>query len=237
MQCNTKGVHIARPQRGYVNLKFFKFFRFFLFTVFVFSKTSYANNIAPFQHPFYIGASGGYGSTTWGGLVPSKENENSAVSMSTPIAANEGGTVWGAFAGYEFSPYFALEFNYQHFPDATVSFDETSFFSFTHDGLESFTTKTETANIMAKIMLIIPNTNVRLYSSAGVARVYRDDLINDDWHVGPTFGVGVNYHVFEHLMAEINANYTAGFGESQLDPAETYYPFLYSVTARLAYCF
>jgi hypothetical protein len=86
-------------------------------------------------------------------------------------------------------------------------------------------------------MLIIPNSNFRVFSSAGVTKLHRQDIIMDDWRLTPNFGVGVNYHLSEHLMAELNGNYTAGFGESQLNPTDTYFPFLYSLTFRLAYFF
>lgn len=189
------------------------------------------------SHPVYIGGMGGYGSTTWQGLVPADENLNLAMSMSTPIAAQEGGGVWGIFAGYEILPYFAVEANYMRYPDAKVLFDPMSLFSFSNHDLTEFTTQTETANIMGKVMFYIPNTQVRVYSSAGVANVHRKDMLLDDWRVTPTFGMGLNYHFAERVMGELAGNYTAGFGESQLNPTESYFPFLYSVTFRLAYCF
>ena len=65
----------------------------------------------PNHHLPYIGLIGGYGSTTWDGLVPSNRNQNIAMNMSTPIAVEEGGNVWGVLAGYEFSPHFAVEVN------------------------------------------------------------------------------------------------------------------------------
>src|SRR5579871_4456332 len=62
-----------------------------------------------YKYPIYLGITGGYGWTTWGGLVPPKNKQNFATNMSTPTYINEGGTLWGVFAGYEFLPYFALE--------------------------------------------------------------------------------------------------------------------------------
>ena len=190
-----------------------------------------------FQHPLYIGATGGYGSTTWAGLVPAEENQNLAISLSTPIEVKEGGGVWGFFAGYEWTPYFALEAAYMRYPDAHVTFDPISLFSFINEGLDGFTTRTETVSAMAKIMLLIPNTHMRLYSSLGVAGVHREDMLKDRWRSSPTFGAGFNYHFAEHFMAEIGGNYTAGYGESQLNPTDVYFPFLYSGFVRLAYCF
>lgn len=190
-----------------------------------------------FKHPFYLGVVGGTGSTTWEGLVPSQENQNIALSMSTPIHVHEGGNVWGFLTGYEFTPYFALEANYLHYPDATIHFDSMSLFSFKNDGLLEFTTQTEMFSLIGKIMLIIPNSKIRVFSSAGFAEVHRKDMNKNQWRASPTFGVGFNYHLTDHFMGEFGGNYTAGFGESQLNPADSYFPFLYSVSLRLAYCF
>ena len=202
----------------------------------VFSKNVYAENDSA-RHPLYIGLSGGLGSTTWDGLVPSKEDQNGALNMSTPIQVQEGGTVWGVFIGYELFRYFALEFNYSKYPDATVTFDEMSLFSFDNDGKLEFTTHTETASLVAKVMVPIPHTTVSIYTSAGVARLHREDILFDNWRVTPTFGLGLNYMFTPHIMGDIGANYTAGFGDAQLNPSETYYPFLYSGFVRLAYRF
>lgn len=189
------------------------------------------------KHPFYVGFMGGYGSTTWGGLVPSEANQNLAISMSTPLYVEEGGKTFGFMAGYEVSPYFAFESNYIRYPRADVFFDTQSLFNFTYNGRTQFNTTTETAGLSAKIMLVVPDTVMRVYSSFGIANVHRQDMIVDDWRLSPTFGVGLNYHISEHFMGELAGNYTAGFGESQLNPTDTYFPFLYSATIRLAYCF
>jgi opacity protein-like surface antigen len=86
---------------------------------------------------------------------------------------------------------------------------------------------------MAKIMMIIPTTDIRAYSSFGAAEVRRSDGISNHWRASPTFGLGINYNITERIMAELGGNYTAGWGESELSPAEDYYPFLYSVFLRL----
>ena len=197
----------------------------------------YASANPLFQHPFYLGVTGGYGKTTWGGLVPEEDKQNSAIIISTPKYVNEGGVLWGLFAGYEFIPNFALEAAYNRYPDAKVNFDPSSLFSFEHDGLTSFTTQTETVSLIAKLMLIIPTTNIRAYSSLGAAEVHRDDQINNHWSTSPTFGAGFNYPFTDRIMGEFGGNYTAGRGEAELNPVNDYYPFLYSVFFRLAYRF
>lgn len=189
------------------------------------------------KFPFYAGLTAGYGSTTWGQLVPSKENKNLALSFSTPIHVNEGGGIVGVFVGYEFIPFFALEASYTHYPRAKIFFDPTSLFSFEHDNLTELTSDTEQIALIGKFMLPIPHTRLRAYSSVGAAGVHRSDEISDAWGLHPTFGVGFNYHFTDHLMAEIGIDYTAGYGESELSPVEHYVPFLYSSYFRIAYRF
>ena len=191
----------------------------------------------PFRYPAYVGVTGGYGSTTWRGLVPALGNQNVALSISTPTWVSEGGGVWGFFAGYEVSPYFAIEANYAHYPDADVTFDVDSLFSFENDGLTVLHTSTETASLIGKVMLIIPHTTIRAYSSAGIARVQRTDAITRGERISPTFAVGANYNFTQRVMGEIGGNYTAGYGESELNPANDYVPFLYSIFLKLAFRF
>src|SRR3990167_10206170 len=119
-----------------------------------------------FKYKFYAGGVGGSGYTTWSGLVPLVENQNNAMSLSTPIQVDEGGGVWGVFAGYEITPFFAIEANYMSFPDAFITFDEDSLFAFEQNGMTVLKSKTRTASAMAKIMLIIPKTSLRIFSGA-----------------------------------------------------------------------
>lgn len=205
--------------------------------LFIVPFSSHATTSNEFNRSLYVGGLGGFGSTTWFGLVPSQANQNMAISMSTPVNTREGGHVWGVLAGYEFTPFFAIEANYMNYPGADIFFESFSLFSFNNNGSIKFSTDTESLSLMGKVMLIIPQTKMRVYSSAGVANVHREDMIVDDWRVSPTFGVGLNYHITENLTGEIGGNYTAGYGESQLNPADTYFPFLYSVSLRLAYYF
>ncbi len=198
------------------------------------SNLSWAGTV---KHPFYVGVTGGAGSTTWDGLVPNQENMNSAISMSTPIHVKEGGFIWGGFFGYSVSPYFSLETHYTHYPKAQVFFDPMSLFTFDNNERTEFTTNTETVDFRVKILLLVPESQFRVYSSAGIANLHRKDFMFDDWRISPTFGVGCIAAITEHFNGELGFDYTAGFGESQLSPAETFFPFLYSITFRLAYAF
>lgn len=191
------------------------------------------NDISKYRYPAYLGVTYGYGATTWGYLIPA--NKNAAMSLSTPIKVSENGTLWGLYGGYEFSPSFALEASYMHYPKAKVYFDPASLFTFENEGLAGFTSHTQAISFAGKFMLLIPrNTDFRAYSSVGVAGVHRDDIVNNQWKISPKFGVGTTYLITEHMMVEFGIEYIAGDGVSELNPAESFIPFLYSGFARLA---
>ncbi len=191
----------------------------------------------PYRHPFYVGVTGGYGSTTWGQLVPSQNKLNAAINLSTPIRVNEGGAVWGVFVGYEIIPMFAVEGSYSRYRIADVFFSQNSMFAFDHNDQTYFSTRTDEVALSGKFMLMIPKTAMRAFSSVGAAGVHRNDMLTNHWRVSPRFAVGFNYNISEHVMAEIGVSYTGGYGESELDPVQDYIPFLYSGFARLAYRF
>lgn len=192
--------------------------------------------VIPTQYPFYIGISGGYGSTTWQGLVPKKANQN-AIKIATPKRVTEGGYAGGIFLGYEFNPFFALEAGYNRYPDAKITFNRPSLFTLFHHGVADLNTHTEIVSLMAKIMLIIPYTYVRAFSSAGVADIHRYDAVADVWRLGPTFSIGLNYNFNEHVMGELAVSYTGGYGEAEINPSEDFVPFMYAAVFHLAYRF
>ena len=206
----------------------------FLYGSFAFSQESTQFNPSS-AHPFYVGVDGGYGSTTWNGLVPAPANMNLGMMTSTPLEVSEGGAVWGFFTGYEFSSHFALEANYMRYPKATIFFDKESIFAFENDNILELHSDTDTISLMAKVMLDIPHTRLRGYSSFGIAEIHRWDDMNDTRRDSVTFGVGFVYNISEHIMTELGVNYTAGYGESELNPAQDYVPFLYSGFLKLAY--
>lgn len=189
------------------------------------------------QPAFYAGFAAGYGSTTWAGLVPIASKQNSAISISTPIKVKEGGLVEGIFGGYEFSPHLAVEVSYLKYPWAEIFFGEGSLFAFEHTDKTSFRSKTEVFGFMGKLLLPVSQTCFRIYSSAGVAKVYRADVLLDESNVSPSFSVGVIFNMADHLMAQFSLNYTSGYGESELEPSRSYIPFLYSAVLGLAYRF
>lgn len=202
-----------------------------------FASLIFAQNIPVselYANKYYVGGVGGSGYTTWRGLVPSEENRNDAISISTPILVREGGAMWGLVAGYEVTPYFAVEANYMHFPAAIITFDEDSLFSFDNDGMTKLTSRTQTGSIMGKVMLLIPDSPFRIYSGAGIATVWRSDEINTAHRVSPAFAVGITLNVNKNIMFEAGTNYIAGYGESEINPVNDFIPFVYSFYGKIA---
>jgi hypothetical protein len=187
------------------------------------------------NYPWYVGAMGGYGTTTWANLVP--KNMSDAMMTSIPIRVAEGGSVWGFYGGYQFMPAFALELSYMQYPTADLYFDSSSLFSFDHDGRTKLRTHTSRIGLVGKFILAIPRTPLKAYSSFGPAEVHRNDAVFDKWRLSPMFGVGLIYDVNPHMTTELATEYVAGYGQSELDPAEHFIPFLYSVFLRVAYRF
>lgn len=189
------------------------------------------------KHPLYAGFTVGYGATTWDGLL-APEDESSVMSVSVPTYVNEGGTIGGAFIGYEFFPSFALELSYTHYPNARVYLDQYSLITYEYGVDSSFVTLTNNYALMGKFMVTVPHTkNIRIFSGVGPSVTHRQDEIYNHWQVTPAFDFGFDIDVSEHVMVEVGANYTAGTGISELDPVEDYVPFLYSGFARFAWRF
>lgn len=189
-----------------------------------------------YEHPLYVGLTGGWGSTTWGNLVP-KDEDDIALLIATPKRAVEGGFMWGLYIGCELIPTFAIEASYMHYPNATLYFDKMSFFTYEHNGQTELITRTERVGADAKFMVFIPKTDIRAYASAGLAEVHRVDAIVDRWRLDPLFGLGLNYQATQHTMIELGTEVVAGYGEAETEPAVHYIPFLYSGFVRFAYRF
>lgn len=185
-----------------------------------------------YRFPGYLGVTCGYGATTWGYLIP--QDDNAAMNLATPIRVSENGTLWGLYGGYEVNHAFAFEAAYMHYPTAKVYFDPMSLFTF-ENNLGGFVTHTQAISLVGKFMIVIPrNTDFRVYSSVGAAGIHRDDLLNNIWKLSPKFGVGLTYLITEHLMAELGIEYLAGDGVSELNPADSFIPFLYAGFGRIA---
>lgn len=211
--------------------------RYLILILLFFNYSVFAGGPVANSHPCYFALSLGYGSTTWAQLVPTLENQNFAMRLAAPIGVTEGGFIWNGALGFELSNLFALEANYTHYPSVNIVFDTDSMFSFVNDGVTNLYTHTETMNFMAKFMVYIANTQIRAFSALGVAGLHRRDIIIDHWRLAPTFSAGFNYKSDKSFMIEFLGNFTAGYGESQLNPTDVYFPFLYAAMVRFAYFF
>lgn len=209
-----------------------------LIIAFFFHATAAATNTlegVSWWHHFYVGLTSGYGSTTWNQITPSRNNQINAMLLSTPIHAEEGGFTVGALIGYEILPEFALELTYMRFPDATVFFSPLSLFTFDHNGMTQFTTRTDVFILVGKFMVKIPRTKLHVFSSVGPALLHRFDIIENRYRASPAFTAGFNYPLSAHVTAEISFDYVAGYGESELDPVQDYMPFLYAGMFTVTY--
>lgn len=218
-----------------------RFFQFALaLFIFLFTLSAHArlaDEVADgrFKYPIYVGLVGGYGSTTWGNLVP--DALDSSIVIATPVRVTEGGGVWGVYGGYEIIPYFALELSWMRYPSADIYFHPYSLFTYHNEGQSKLVSGTDRISLVGKVMLIIPGTTVRAYSSFGAAEVHRMDSYVDRWRLSPSFGAGLSYNLNKRWMAELGTEYVAGYGQSEQSPVRHYIPFLYSVFLRLAYRF
>jgi hypothetical protein len=182
------------------------------------------------SYPLYIGFSGGWGSTNWSGLVDKNGAEDGS-DLSVPVKAKDTGDVWGALAGYEISPHFALQAEYKQYPTALIKFDEFNQYFPVAENVES---STDVYNATAKFEVPIWHTGIRAFSNLGPSYTYRRDALANIGHWGATFGAGFNYDVTRWLMTEVNFEYTTGWDTANTTPVMDYLPFLYSVNGLIA---
>lgn len=197
----------------------------FLEDFFNFNLASYNRN------PLYLGGTIGYGNTNWDGLVDPNGAQDGS-DTATPIKAEDDGAVWGFFAGYEFSPHFALEGTYQHYPTSDIFFDAGN--RYNPGTAFDFESETKAYTLISKFMVPIWHTGVRVFGDMGPAYMYRSDMFEDVGRWAATFGGGLNYDITNHLLAELNFVYITGNGKANSSPVLSYMPFLYSVNVGLA---
>lgn len=182
------------------------------------------------QNPLYFGGTVGYGSTNWDALVD-KHAETDGSDISTPVSVTDKGAVWSVLAGYEFSPHFALQGNFQHYPEARIYFDEYSYYY----PIMEMKSHTDAWSLISKFMVPLWHTGFRAFADMGPAYVYRQDEMRDIGRWAATFGGGFNYDLTAHIMPEINFTYITGNGKSDTQPVKSYMPFLYSVNVGLVF--
>lgn len=218
------------------NWKIMRITRYFLcFITFILSHALFAESKT--KYPWFLGGGVGYGSTLWRGLVPELGNQNMALSMSTPVNVDEGGLLWGFGGGVEVIPQFQFEFFYWKYPNATIYFDEESLFTYENNNATSFSSNTYTLLLDGKFLVPWQDSALKIFATAGLAWLNRDDYVLTNEIISPSFGVGLNYSFTDHWMGEFGFVYTAGNGESELNPAADFMPFLYGIYTRIFYRF
>ena len=209
------------------------------------------------NNPFYFGGSLGYGNTNWSEITttPYEYPSNNEVAYSAPISATSGVFASGAFMGYQFSPHFMVEADYTHFDTTQVGFQTTADYgggyTNTFDnyyGISSLNTETNAYSLLGKILVPFGSTKVYVYADAGVTYVQRVDesvvwdpqittttpfQLQDIGHFGPSFGFGLAYNITQHIFSEAAFQYTTGYGQANLLPAEDYIPFIYTLMFNL----
>ncbi|MBY0545575.1 MAG: porin family protein [Gammaproteobacteria bacterium] len=180
-------------------------------------------------NPAYVGVFAGYGNTNWQQMV----SQDASTATSTPTSAGGSGVAEGIMLGYSISRYFALEGDFTHFPSADLVFAPYSVYR----PLTETTSKTNAYALLGKFMLSLDNGKFSPFSEIGPGYVQRNDDLAQKGHFGGSFGVGADYYITPHWMAEIGLQYYTGYGDSTLKPAYDYIPFLYTVNARIAYRF
>ncbi len=186
--------------------------------------------------PWYIGAQFGYGSSTWGKLVPVYDVD--VMEQTVPRSVKEEGFSSGVAVGYEFNRHFTLEGNYIHYPKAIIKFSPDSKFAFDHNKTR-FSTHSESFSVMAKFMANVPYTSHRwrVFSSFGVGALYRHDMLRHMWHFGPGFGAGAIWDISKRLLGELGFQLYAGDAKSEFEPVKDYIPFLYTAYGKISYRF
>jgi opacity protein-like surface antigen len=198
------------------------------------------------QHPFYIGFGIGVGSTDWSEIT----TEPGAAAQSAPLSAKSNAFTIQTYIGYQFSKHFTVESIYTHYPRTTVGFQtfEQNPGNPNIYGLKSLKTDTDSYSLIGKFLVPFGFSHVNVYADAGVTFVHRRDISfvadpdlganytkQNSIRAGASFGFGLATNLSERLFSEASFQYTTGYGKASLKPAESYIPFVYSLTLNLGY--
>jgi hypothetical protein len=179
---------------------------------------------ASLKHPLIIGVGTGYGNTDWQFLT----SKNPMAQLSSPDSAKDQGIAENLFLAYQFSPRFLLEASFTHFSTSFVHFVKGNIYD---PNYNAFTLKshTQTINFSSQLSLPIQHSKFFIYSSLGASITHRNDKLNNRWHLGPLFGGGIGYEPTKKTFTEFGFDYTAGYGEAEVNPANDYIPFTYYI--------
>lgn len=182
---------------------------------------------------FYFGGTIAYGQTTWAELA----SDDIRVQLSTPASAEDFGSTWGGFIGYQFAKSFTLESSYMRYPNSRIKFSALNFYPPYPNSppLREIVSRTQAFALSGKFLLPLANGRVSAFAAAGVGFTHRSDPLAKVTRVAPTFGLGFMGNVSERVITELGFEYYIGYGRSEFLPVNDYVPFLFSVYFRLGY--
>jgi Outer membrane protein beta-barrel domain len=182
------------------------------------------------QHFFYVGGMTGYANVDWSSVVAS--DTLTTLNGSNPNSADGTGVLFGADAGYQFSPHFAIEAEYIKLPNTQLIFLGNMY-----NGQVSVTSHMYFGAVTLKVIAPLPSSKFSLFADAGPAYQYRVDSIASIGTWAPTFGSGLLYRINGHWQAEGAFQYAPGTGKSISDPMTAYIPEIYAGTFKIDYIF
>lgn len=180
------------------------------------------------QHRFYVGGITGYGNTDWSQLV-AQDNETS---QATPVSASGSGAIIGALIGYQLTPYIAIEAQYIHYPDSSISFMPGNA---VYSNITNFNSVTNYYAITPKVIMPLDNDHYEVFGTLGAALVTRSDVLAHISNYRPTFGFGASDNLSSHWTVSLAFNYTPGTGVAAINASSQYIPYLYAGEVILAY--
>lgn len=178
---------------------------------------------------FYLGVSGGYGSTNWQRTVDT--DNDPSIQLSAPYKAQDSGAVYALLAGVNWHKYFGAQFIYARPSTAEVYFKTPNFYN----NITLLRSKTYLYGLAGKLMVPLQDEPITLYSLLGAAYVYRKDTLAHKGKLGGLFGAGVDYTINQHFSAGFEFRFATGDAKVELATADTYVPFIDSYSITLKY--
>jgi hypothetical protein len=185
------------------------------------------------QHPFYVGLISGYGNTDWGKVVA----QDYDASYATPTAASGSGAIIGGLAGYQVTQYVAIEGQYIHYADSTVTLNPkaVTFGLYPPGTTTPFNSATNYYAIMSKFSAPFDKNHFEAFGTLGAAIVTRSDELAHIHDCRPTFGFGLTDVESEHWNFTLAFNYTPGTGVAAERAIQDYIPYIYAGEFMVTY--
>lgn len=151
---------------------------------------------------YYVGGSAGFADTKW-----------------SYAGFSSTGFAFGAYGGYQFNRYFAVEGQFTHFPKASK---------------DGNSVKTNAVAAFLKGSIGLGQTRFKLFSKVGVGNVFNSGFSSKN-HFGFAFAYGVDFPLSQNLTAE--AAYTHYIGKYSSPDISSSVPNVDYYSVGLAYTF